>query len=138
GLLCVLGVGPELARLLARVRMRMHVSWEDAGASGPRDGRRAASAADGLRGATALALVLACCAALGAAQLAGAGVARARTRPASAAAGVTSRVRAARVERALPEVSYLRGDQYSAGGFGGTRGPAGTTLFTVHAGMGVA
>ena len=137
-LLFGLAFGPELARLLARVRMRMHVSWEDAGASGPRDGRRAASAADGLRGATALALVLACCAALGAAQLAGAGVARARTRPASAAAGVTSRVRAARVARALPEVSYLRGAQNSDGGFGGARGQASGELYTAWAAMGLA
>jgi len=133
-----LAFGPELARLLARVRVRMHVSWEDADAPAPRDGQLLPPATHGLRGATTTAALLLCCAALGAAQLVSAGVARARTPLASGAAGLTSGARIARDARALPEVSYLLGAQNSDGGFGGARGQASGELYTAWAAMGLA
>ena len=136
-LLFGLAFGPELARLLARVRVRMHVSWEGTDAPAPGDERLARPATDGLGRATALGLILLCCTALGAAPLARAGLARAQARsgarePASAA---RERVHGARV---LPEVSYLVGAQNADGGFGAARGQPSSELYTAWAAMGLA
>jgi len=114
-LLFGLAFGPELARLLARVRLRLNVSWE--AADGPpadarpqdRHGYRP------LSGPTATVLLLA---ALGASLLGPA-------RPAAAA-------------NLGPEISFLTGAQSADGGFGAGRGQASSELYTAWATMGLA
>jgi energy-coupling factor transport system substrate-specific component len=118
-LLFALAFGPELARLLARTRERMTVSWEPAspdttaGASGTVAGGAAVGAP------AILALVLAASLTLGGP------VARASTVSAHAAS-------------LSPELSFLTSAQNSDGGFGGARGQGSSELYTAWAAMGFA
>ncbi|HWX75383.1 MAG TPA: prenyltransferase/squalene oxidase repeat-containing protein, partial [Solirubrobacteraceae bacterium] len=105
-----LAFGPELARLLTRVQVRMHVTWEDAEASTP-----ARAGAGSLVATFALALAVG---------LGGASGARAAPRAAGS--------------RSLSEVSYLVGAQNSDGGFGAAPGQASAQLYTAWAAMGLA
>jgi uncharacterized membrane protein len=108
--------GPELARLLARVQLRLHVVWEPTPSRPLVDqhsdrGRRA------LGSATPLLVALACVSLAGAIGLA---------KPDGAQA------------RALPEVSFLLGAQNADGGFGAARGQPSSQLYTAWAAMGLA
>jgi hypothetical protein len=110
-----LAFAPELARLLARTRARMDVSWEDADthprtaeASTPSSGLRSLGAASSLV-ATLLAGTL---------LLAGAR---------DAAASPLSR-----------ELTFLTGAQNADGGFGAARGQPSSELYTAWAAMGLA
>jgi prenyltransferase/squalene oxidase-like repeat protein len=114
-LLFGLAFGPELARLLARVGVRMHVSWAQEGASPTAAGSPAHGGAGALGAGALLALVLACSAAPAA-------HAGARSSPA----------------RVPPEASFLMGAQNSDGGFGAGRGQASSELYTAWAAMGLA
>src|SRR5271168_1093425 len=110
-----LAFAPELARLLARMRARMGVSWEDAGTP-LRSGEEPAakSSMPSFGAVSALAAVLLA----GALLLSGAR---------SAAAASVSR-----------ELSFLTGAQNTDGGFGAGRGQASDELYTAWAAMGLA
>jgi energy-coupling factor transport system substrate-specific component len=122
-LLFALAFGPELARLLARTRERMSVSWEEAPAPG---------AILGMLGILALVL--------------GTGLTQSSD-GASALAATTTRIGAVvgpRLPRAFaaaslsPELSYLTSAQNTDGGFGGTSGQGSSELYTAWAAMGLA
>ena len=115
-LLFGLAFGPELARLLARVRLRLHVSWEAAGAGPPEVRAQEPPRYRPLSGPAALALLIAL---LGGVALFG------PARPAAAA-------------NLGPEISFLAGSQNADGGFGAARGQASTELYTAWATMGLA
>jgi energy-coupling factor transport system substrate-specific component len=113
-LLFGLAFGPELARLLARVRLRLNVSWEAADGP-PADARpQERRGYRPLSGPTALAQIRA----VGVALLGSA-------RPAAAA-------------NLGPEISFLAGSQNGDGGFGAARGQASSELYTAWAAMGLA
>jgi energy-coupling factor transport system substrate-specific component len=105
--------GPELARLLARVQLRLHVVWEPAVPRGT-SGRHAEHR---LRVPGPVVVLLLVCGAL-------AGAAALRAADAQA--------------RTLPEVSFLLGAQNSDGGFGAARGQPSSQLYTAWAAMGLA
>jgi energy-coupling factor transport system substrate-specific component len=115
-LLFGLAFAPELARVLARTRLRMDVTWEEAPAQvtpgdplpGGRAGRRLGAASSLLALAAAATLVL--------------GEPRA-----SGARAPVSR-----------EVAFLAGAQNPDGGFGGARGQSSTELYSGWAAMGLA
>jgi energy-coupling factor transport system substrate-specific component len=115
--------GPELARLLARVRARMNVSWEDVepvelGPSPPAEGGvRSLGAPGGPQIGQPLAALLATLLA-GALLLGGPGE--------SVAASLS------------PEVSFLAGAQNVDGGFGAARGQRSSELYSGWAAMGLA
>ncbi len=110
-----LAFAPELARLLARMRARMDVSWEDAGTPvGTGEDPPAQAGLPSFGAASALAAVL-----LAGTLLLGS----ART---AAAASVTR------------ELSFLTGAQNADGGFGAGRGQASSELYTAWAAMGLA
>jgi len=110
-----LAFAPELARLLARMRARMDVSWEDAGTPvGPGEDPAAQSSLPSFGAASSLAALLLA----GTLLLSGA-----RT---AAAASVTR------------ELSFLTGAQNADGGFGAGRGQASSELYTAWAAMGLA
>jgi Prenyltransferase and squalene oxidase repeat len=104
-----LAFGPELARLLARTRARMTVTWE--------------------RAAPGTLALLATLALAGAATLGDVGAAHAT------GAGRGPRAHAASVSA---ETSYLLSAQNPDGGFGGTRGQGSSELYTAWAAMGLA
>src|SRR5205085_264894 len=92
---------PELARLLARVRVRMDVSWEAAGAGSAGAETHAPGMAQAPRGTSALALIVLCCAAAGGLLLAHPGLDRAYARgPHRAAAWAPGSARSSRCARA--------------------------------------
>jgi len=107
-LLFALAFGPELARLLARTRERMTVTWEQAPAQ-----------------PIAILVGLAIALAGGAVLASPSGIARA----ASAGAGAAS---------LSPESSFLIAAQNPDGGFGGARGQPSSELYTAWAAMGLA
>jgi energy-coupling factor transport system substrate-specific component len=126
-----LAFAPELARLLARVRARMEISWsreaQPAPAASPAPAAPApvGSAKTLLgRGAGLVVLALAL-GALGAA--AGHGVGTARASPA-----VEARANLG------PELSYLQSAQNGDGGFGAARGERSSELYSAWAAMGLA
>jgi prenyltransferase beta subunit len=130
-LLFALAFGPELARLLARTRERMTVSWESAApavpAAGADPGANKPGADLGGRITVAsaiLALVLATPAVGGPAEHAFA-----------ADAGV---VRAHAASSLSPELSFLTSAQNADGGFGGARGQGSSELYTAWTAMGIA
>jgi energy-coupling factor transport system substrate-specific component len=143
-----LAFGPELARLLARVRVRMQVSWEEADVAAGADDPRVEGPAGALNSAAVLALVLLCCALVGGRLLAGPAFARAQAQSASRLATSAGRLTTAvssgrsgahgRRARVLPELSYLTGAQNSDGGFGAARGVASGELYTAWAAIGLA
>jgi hypothetical protein len=129
-LLFALAFGPELARLLARTRERMTVTWEP---HPPRPAAPAVSAGAATaagRGATAVSALVAL---LVAASLGvGGAVARASTLSPRAAS------LSARAASLSPELSYLASAQNSDGGFGGAPGQGSSELYTAWTAMGLA
>jgi hypothetical protein len=114
-----LAFGPELARLLGRMRARMDVSWETVetvdGELPPASPVRSLGAAS-----SPLAILLS-----GALLLGGAHAAAAEP--------------SARATSSLgPELSFLTGAQNADGGFGGARGQSSGELYTAWAAMGLA
>jgi hypothetical protein len=127
-LLFGLAFGPELARLLSRMRARMNVTWEAAGALEEADTRPPTSPPSGLRslaGAGPLAAILLTGALGGALLLGGAR---------SAAAGPSARA----ASSLNPELSFLTGAQNPDGGFGGARGQSSSELYTAWTAMSLA
>lgn len=130
--------GPELARLLARFRLRLHVDWESA----EREVMQRPGDAPGSRARDHLAPIaalLVCAAAFSIAPLMPASNARAQNATAghngAGAPGPRHRGLSARL---LPELSFLLGAQNSDGGFGADRGQASAQLYTAWAAMGLA
>jgi len=128
-LLFALAFGPELARLLARVRARMDVSWEPSGALGPPvgapeppPGGAPAASASAFRSVGAAGL-------LAAAVLAGTLLLGGPRAGASAPQAPPSVAR---------EVSYLIGAQNADGGFGAARGQSSSELYSAWAAIGLA
>jgi energy-coupling factor transport system substrate-specific component len=131
-----LAFAPELARVLARMRARMDVTWVQAPpvgaveAPGHRGGRRALGAAGSLAAlAIAATLVL--------------GGAHATAGPASQARlGHVSQARLSAVSPARlavsRELAFLGGAQNADGGFGGARGQSSSELYTAWVAMGLA
>ena len=115
-LLFGLAFGPELARLLARMRLRLSVSWDDAEAAPPGSRPQGPRRHRPLSGPVGLALVLA---AVCAVTLLGP--------PGTAGAANLG-----------PEISFLAGSQNSDGGFGAARGQGSSELYTAWATMGLA
>ncbi|HWY19380.1 MAG TPA: prenyltransferase/squalene oxidase repeat-containing protein [Solirubrobacteraceae bacterium] len=124
-LLFALAFGPELARLLARTRERMTVSWESAepaaSMGGPPDPERAG------RGVAAAAILVIVLASLGLGGLA--------IRPAASRAFT---VHAHDASSLSPELSFLASAQNADGGFGGARGQGSSELYTAWTAMGLA
>lgn len=130
-LLFALAFGPELARLLARTRERMTVSWEDL-----------APGTAGVPVVLMLALGSSLAMSFGGTKVLAAttsstgnatrGVASARV---SAPAALAPRASAASL---APELSYLVSAQNTDGGFGGTSGQGSSELYTAWAAMGLA
>jgi hypothetical protein len=166
-LLFGLAFGPELARVLARVRLRLHVTWEDppghsavvggppgSGSGSPvLDGRPGAGAPAGSiapgpdtspgQGWIARAPLLALCGAALAWPASGAlpddRADAARHGPPSAPSKPASPVWSpALAAGASRELSYLIGSQNGDGGFGAARGQASSELYTAWAAMGLA
>jgi energy-coupling factor transport system substrate-specific component len=123
-----LAFGPELARLLARMRARMNVSWEPAAGAGlgedPRANPPGAVSGLGSLGAAGslVAVLLAAALLLGAPHPARAQPARAQAAGASLA----------------PELSFLEGAQNADGGFGGAKGQSSSELYSAWAAIGLA
>jgi len=116
-----LAFGPELARLLARMRARMDIQWEPAS---PKPVASRAPASGAITGVMAiLALVT-----VGAAFAFGGASARAST-------ASTVRAEAASLS---PELSFLASAQSSDGGFGGAKGQSSSELYTAWTAMGLA
>jgi prenyltransferase beta subunit/uncharacterized membrane protein len=132
-LLFALAFGPELARLLARTRERMTVSWEPPHPPSPVVpaaplGATSKSEASVGRGVTAASAILA----LIVASLGFSGqVARASTGAVSVDAGTASL-------SLSPELSFLTSAQNTDGGFGGARGQGSSELYTAWTAMGLA
>jgi energy-coupling factor transport system substrate-specific component len=119
-----LAFGPELARLLARMRARMNVSWEPAvsGDLGEEPPARVAGLGS-LGAAGALVAVL-----LAGALLLGAPTHAVAHTPAASAAGSSL----------APEISFLTSAQNADGGFGGAKGQSSSELYTAWVAMGLA
>jgi Prenyltransferase and squalene oxidase repeat len=133
-----LAFGPELARLLARMRARMNVSWEPV-ASGalaenpPADPPTRVTGLGSLGAAGSLmAVLLAGTVCLGSPRPAAAQSVPARravANPPTASAAASS---------LAPELSFLTGAQNADGGFGGAKGQSSSELYTAWAAMGLA
>jgi energy-coupling factor transport system substrate-specific component len=125
-----LAFAPELARVLARVRARMDVTWEQPpgvlAASSERD-RRGAPKPLGVAWALA-ALLIAGALLLGGRHATGA---RADRGHGSATASPSR-------ERFSPELAFLAGAQNTDGGFGGARGQTSSELYTGWVAIGLA
>jgi prenyltransferase beta subunit len=135
--LFALAFGPELARVLARTRARMSVSWAPLADASP-SGSEAGPPAGPLAGISAglplgALLAFAITAALGTATLLG-------SSRAVAASGSRDahRLRARASERFAAELSYLYSAQDSNGGFGPARGESAGELYTAWAAIGLA
>jgi energy-coupling factor transport system substrate-specific component len=117
-----LAFGPELARLLARMRARMDIQWDPATPKPVSSSRPLANEA--IRGVLAiLALVT-----VGSAFALGGATARASS---------TSTV-PAHVASLSPELSFLTSAQNSDGGFGAAKGQSSSELYTAWTAMGLA
>jgi hypothetical protein len=114
---------PELARLLARMRSRMDVSWEDVQPSRPPQQLGSTRGAGAIGAAGSLLAVLVAAALL----LGGPRPSGARAAPASASRLAISR-----------ELSFLAAAQNPDGGFGGARGQSTTELYSGWVAMGLA
>jgi energy-coupling factor transport system substrate-specific component len=124
-LLFALAFGPELARLLARTRERMTVSWESAAPEAP---PAAGTHGPGLVGGPSMAPVILLMA------VASLGIASHAARPAAAGA---FGVRAHDASSLAPELSFLTSAQNPDGGFGGARGQGSSELYTAWSAMGL-
>lgn len=111
-----LAFGPELARLLARMRVRMDVSWEPVRAPGPVRPARPSGGGLGAPGALAAVLVLL-----------GASLATGFALPSRAGAASLSR-----------QLGYLASAQNPDGGYGATTSQRSSELYTAWAAMGFA
>jgi prenyltransferase beta subunit len=119
-----LAFGPELARLLARMRARMNVSWEPAVTRERGEDPPTQVASLGSLGAAgALVGVL-----FAGALLLGAPPRAAAHTPTASAAGSSL----------APEISFLTGAQNADGGFGGANGQSSSELYTAWVAMGLA
>jgi prenyltransferase beta subunit len=127
-LLFALLFGPELARLLARTRERMSVTWEEAAPS------------TALGALALVALAAGAPLAFGGAPAHAAGAPTFSERvPRNVAMTAAARPRAVDAVASLaPELSYLASAQNVDGGFGGTRGQGSSELYTAWAAMGLA
>jgi energy-coupling factor transport system substrate-specific component len=124
-LLFGLAFGPELARLLARVRARTSVEWAPVEAGLP----------------LALAIVAGVCLAGGLpARASAAGASTAEASAPRAMAGSASSARAAAAGRGVlaKAISYLRHAQKGDGGFGAEPGAASTEMYTAWTAVGLA
>ena len=129
-LLFALAFGPELARLLARTRERMTVSWESHPPARVAPAPPTAGSSDGglvSRGVTASAILVA---------LVSLGLCGLAARP--AAAGAVTADAHATSSSLSPELSFLAFAQNSDGGFGGSRGQGSSELYTAWTAMGLA
>jgi energy-coupling factor transport system substrate-specific component len=124
-----LAFGPELARLLARMRARMDVSWEPAAAV--ERGEQPPASPGGLRSVGAAgalaALLLTGTLVLG-------GPRDAAARPPTAGAPIATASGASLTR----ELSFLTSAQNADGGFGGAKGQSSNELYTAWAAMGLA
>jgi hypothetical protein len=116
-----LAFGPELARLLARMRARMDIQWEPAS---PKPVASRAPASGAITGVLAILAVVI----VGTAFAFGGASARAST-------ASTVRTEAASLS---PELSFLTSAQNSGGGFGAAKGQASSELYTAWTAMGLA
>jgi energy-coupling factor transport system substrate-specific component len=131
-LLFALAFGPELARLLARTRERMTVSWEDAAPG------TAAGALAVLTLALGVSLVMSCDGTNAlAATTSSTGNPTYWVPPARVSASGAFEPRASAASLA-PELSYLASAQNADGGFGGASGQGSSELYTAWAAMGLA
>lgn len=159
--------GPELARVLARVRLRLHVTWGPATGQPPAlAGRPPVAGATPALGASGpngsgrrqwiwrAPLIVLCVAAVAWSALSAAGTQRADAasyaNPAQAAPRAAARASATEPSRApraaarasatrpSREIAYLIGSQNSDGGFGAARRQASSELYTAWAAMGLA
>jgi hypothetical protein len=130
-----LAFGPELARLLARMRARMNVSWEAAEPLERADGASVSSG--GLRSlgaAGSLIAVLLIAATLSIGVVHGTAAAASAAAPSWSATPVAS---TARVSLSR-ELSFLSGAQNADGGFGAAPGQHSNELYSAWAAMGLA
>jgi hypothetical protein len=118
-----LAFGPELARLLARMRARMDVQWEPTPTTAAKP-VTPSTASGGVAAGVPMVLALDVAAALAL----GAGAARAST-PSSFDARAAS---------LSAELSFLASAQNADGGFGGARGQGSSELYTAWTAMGLA
>jgi energy-coupling factor transport system substrate-specific component len=123
-----LAFAPELARVLARMRARMDVTWVPATPSdaGEEPSRRRGSRTLGAAGSLA-GLAIAAALLLGGAHATAGPASQARPGPVSQARLDVSR-----------ELAFLAGAQNSDGGFGGARGQSSSELYTGWVAMGLA
>src|SRR4029077_115878 len=134
-LLFALAFGPRLARLLARTRERMTVSWE----AFPSKPSPPASRSPKPLAPAILVLVAVAAFALG-----GRTLARASTSspdgasPAASTASTVSTASIAHLASLSPALSFLVSAQNSDGGFGAARGQGSSELYTAWAAMGLA
>jgi hypothetical protein len=144
-LLFGLAFAPELARLLTRIRARMHVSWEAGEMPRAVDDPAPPTGGRSLAAWTSAAVFLAALAAalagtsLGGLGSSAAAASRASGAPASAraVAGVAPVGSQARAGLG-GELSFLLSAQNADGGFGGARGQGSSELYTAWAAMAVA
>jgi uncharacterized membrane protein len=116
-----LAFGPELARLLARMRARMDIQWDPAS---PKPVASRAPASGAIRGVLAIVALVT----VGTAFAFGGATARAST---------TSTVRA-HAASLSPELSFLTSAQNPDGGFGAAKGQSSSELYTAWTAMGLA
>jgi len=134
-----LAFGPELARLLARMRARMNVSWEPVVTGELGEDPPAQVAGLGSLGAAGalVAVLLAGALLLGSPRPAAARAAAPQSVRAQPAVANTTTASAAGA-RLAPALSFLAGAQNADGGFGGARGQSSSELYTAWAAMGLA
>lgn len=111
--------GPELARLLGRMRARMNVQWESVPPVASQPTGSSGGSAAGAAQLMVVVIVLACVAALG-------------------SSGATARASGASAASVSPEISFLAHAQDSNGGFGGAPGQRSSELYSAWAAIGLA
>jgi energy-coupling factor transport system substrate-specific component len=138
-----LAFGPELARMLARMRDRMDVRWEPATPKpdAPATDVQEQSARPGLLGAATLVILVLVIAAPARAAIASTAPLRAATTFTSS--GVSERADStstvsAHAASLSSELSFLASAQNTDGGFGAAKGQSSSELYTAWAAMGLA
>jgi energy-coupling factor transport system substrate-specific component len=118
-----LAFGPELARLLGRMRARMDIQWEPIRPPAPQPAtspaRSALSPPAGTAALLLVAIAVSSVAVLG-------------------SWGATARASAARAASVSPEISFLARAQNGDGGFGGAPGQRSSELYSAWAAIGLA
>jgi energy-coupling factor transport system substrate-specific component len=141
-----LAFGPELARLLARMRARMNIEWEPTPPDASKPLASKAGAGEVIAGVPmVLSLVVVGALVLGGTTARAAIVSAARPRAVTplASRGVTARAftissSTARAASLSPELSFLASAQNSDGGFGAARGQSSSELYTAWTAIGLA